>query len=382
MINMGLFDFFKKKKIEQFQELSFKEINNFIKDKEREFLKREEELINLINNKALILISELKDGITNLEKINLEEKKEQPKLKKLTLEGRDILIDRLNELIEELNKISHQRIHDFIRELNQSFDNFHNKSKIGFEKVKILIGKEIALIESSLKKFSNEFSQIILEDKNYLNSISIIGKIKNKLDEINKETLNIEGLEKEINNLKEEIKINKVRINKNKSKLQELKNSSEYKNEILKGKELENNKIKLKDNLSSLKNLINFKKLMRENHSIEKNMRIIKGYKEKFSLMFEEDKGEFLKNNIKDSNLENKIEDILLLEKIIKNFKIEKINFDLFEKEILNLEDDIEKLNKNIEKLNKNKDNLNDLLNSLKISLVELFKEIKIDLTI
>ncbi|MFA5485221.1 MAG: hypothetical protein WC260_03175 [Candidatus Pacearchaeota archaeon] len=382
MINMGLFDFFKKKKIEQFQELSFKEINNFIKDKEREFLKREEELINLINNKALILISELKDGITNLEKINLEEKKEQPKLKKLTLEGRDILIDRLNELIEELNKISHQRIHDFIRELNQSFDNFHNKSKIGFEKVKILIGKEIALIESSLKKFSNEFSQIILEDKNYLNSISIIGKIKNKLDEINKETLNIEGLEKEINNLKEEIKINKVRINKNKSKLQELKNSSEYKNEILKGKELENNKIKLKDNLSSLKNLINFKKLMRENHSIEKNMKVIKGYKEKFSLMFEEDKGEFLKNNIKDSNLENKIEDILLLEKIIKNFKIEKINFDLFEKEILNLEYDIERLNKNIEKLNKNKDNLNDLLNSLKISLVELFKEIKIDLTI
>lgn len=382
MINMGLFDFFKKKKIEQFQELSFKEINNFIKDKEKKFLKREEELINLINDKALILISELNDGIINLEKIDLEEKKEQPKLKKLTLEGKDILIDRLNELIEELNKISHQRIHDFIRELNQSFDNFHNKSKIGFEKVKILIGKEIALIESSLKKFSNEFSQIILEDKDYLNSISIIGKIKNKLDKINKETLNIEGLEKEINNLKEEIKINKVRINKNKSKLQELKNSSEYKNEILKGKELENNKIKLKDNLSSLKNLINFKKLMRENHSIEKNMKVIKGYKEKFSLMFEEDKGEFLKNNIKDSNLENKIEDILLLEKIIKNFKIEKINFDLFEKEILNLEDDIEKLNKNIEKLNKNKDNLNDLLNSLKISLVELFKEIKIDLII
>lgn len=382
MINMGLFDFFKKKKIEQFQELSFKEINNFINDKEREFLKREEELINLINVKALILISELKEGITNLEKIDLEEKKEQPKLKKLTLEGRDILIDRLNELIEELNKISHQRIHDFIRELNQSFDNFHNKSKIGFEKVKILIGKEIALIESSLKKFSNEFSQIILEDKNYLNSISIIGKIKNKLDEINKETLNIEGLEKEINNFKEEIKINKVRINKNKGKLQELKNSSEYKNEILKEKELENNKVKLKDNLNSLKNLINFKKLMRENHSIEKNMRIIKGYKEKFSLMFEEDKGEFLKNNIKDSNLENKIEDILLLEEIIKNFKIEKINFDLFEKEILNLEYDIERLNKNIEKLNKNKDNLNDLLNSLKISLVELFKKIKIDLII
>ncbi len=382
MINMGLFDFFKKKKIEQFQELSFKEIKNFIKDKEKKFLKREEELINLINDKALILISELNDGIINLEKIDLEEKKEQPKLKKLTLEGKDILIDRLNELIEELNKISHQRIHDFIRELNQSFDNFHNKSKIGFEKVKILIGKEIALIESSLKKFSNEFSQIILEDKDYLNSISIIGKIKNKLDKINKETLNIEGLEKEINNLKEEIKINKVRINKNKSKLQELKNSSEYKNEILKGKELENNKIKLKDNLSSLKNLINFKKLMRENHSIEKNMKVIKGYKEKFSLMFEEDKGEFLKNNIKDSNLENKIEDILLLEKIIKNFKIEKINFDLFEKEILDLEDDIEKLNKNIEKLNKNKDNLNDLLNSLKISLVELFKEIKIDLII
>ncbi len=80
--------------------------------------------------------------------------------------------------------------------------------------------------------------------------------------------------------------------------------------------------------------------------------------------------------------MENKIEDILLLEKIIKNFKIEKINFDLFEKEILNLEYDIERLNKNIEKLNKNKDNLNDLLNSLKISLVELFKEIKIDLTI
>lgn len=379
---MNLFSLFKKKKVEKFGELNFQEINNFIKDKEKEFFLEEEKLINLINDKMNFLISELKEGIINLEKINLEEKKEQFKLKKLTLEGIDILKKRLVELIDNLNKIEDKRLYDFIKKLNICFDDFYNKSKVGFEKSKILIGKEIALIEDSIKKFSNEYNKSLCENQNSLDLIKKIREIKDKLIEMDKIILNINKLEREITDLKEEIDKNQKKINKNKKRLLELKSSKEYKNQIFQEEKLNGYKIELNKNLILLKNLIDFKKLTEDNHSINKNMEIIKKYKDKFNFTFDEDNGEFFKRNINNLDLNKNIDKVLLLKEKINNFKIEKVNFDFFEKEITNLEFEIEKLNKNIEKLNKNKEDFNNNLNSLKLSLVKLFGEIKIKLII
>ena len=379
---MNLFSLFKKKKVEKFGELNFQEINNFIKDKEKEFSLEEEKLIKLINNKMNFLISELKEGIINLEKINLEEKKEQFKLKKLTLEGIDILKKRLVELIDNLNKIEDKRLYDFIKKLNICFDDFYNKSKVGFEKSKILIGKEIALIEDSIKKFSNEYNKSLCENQNSLDLIKKIREIKDKLIEMDKIILNINKLEREITNLKEEIDKNQKKINKNKKRLLELKSSKEYKNQIFQEEKLNGYKIELNKNLILLKNLIDFKKLTEDNHSINKNMEIIKKYKDKFNFTFDEDNGEFFKRNINNLDLNKNIDKVLLLKEKINNFKIEKVNFDFFEKEITNLEFEIEILNKNIERLNKNKEDFNNNLNSLKLSLVKLFGEIKIKLII
>ena len=83
---MGFLDFFKKlaeKKPEkqETEKVSFNEINNWIKSKDKEIKNKEKETLALINEKVLESIKEINEKLIILENVDLESKKSEERLK-------------------------------------------------------------------------------------------------------------------------------------------------------------------------------------------------------------------------------------------------------------------------------------------------------------
>ena len=378
---MGIWDIFKKKKEEppQLQKLSQEELQDWLKSKQKEVSKQEQQLFHEVKERINTLAQELTEEISALNQVDFEKKKEREKIKAIVQENFRNYIIKLERLINKIQEIENSS--NVINQINKIFYDFEKRSKPNYEKATYLIGKEMADTKESIKSFFRDIERIVKNNQKQIEESQIVKEIK---EEVEKYKQIQETNSKIIEEIEEQAqKINKIKgiLQKYKEDKEEIKNSQVYHEKERKIKQLEIKKQELETNKTKLKQLISFKSLTNIYHKNQKEMGILKEYRENFKQTFNKTRGEDLFNLLKDSSLyteemSNLIQKINNIKQELSNTKIEHTELNSLDNSIKNLEYEIEQITLNKENREKTqtkfKENKEDILESLKKKLRSL----------
>ena len=382
---MGFFDFFKKKKeqIIEIEKISQNEFQDWILNKKIKIEKQEQEFSILMKERISQFTSELEEKISVLHEVNIDEKKDVEKIKLIVKENLRNYIDYLEKLMIKLKEIDDEK--NIIEKINSIFTDFQKKSALSYEKATILVGKEMKDIKESIRKFFEDLEIIIKNNKDIIDESKMIRLIEienNKLNEFKKiksEIINnIEESNNKISNLEKNINIKEEEI-------ENIKKSDKFLEENKKKKDLEIKKQELEKDIENLSRIIDFKALTNFYHSFEKEMSIIKEYRENFKQTFHKTKGENIMLLLRESklhnvNILNKFQEIEEKRKEIDNIVIEETGIENLEGVIkekkLEIEDFNSKKFMKEKKLEKLEINLNDVIKSIKIELIKINVEL------
>jgi len=237
-----------------------------------------------------------------------------------------------------LRKVSKEETENIIEKINAIFSNFDKHSKMSFEKVTFLIGKEIDAVKESIGKFFRNLERILHENKEIIEKSKIISAVEIKISNL----MRIKLFEKQFNQNIKEIKENKENSKKQiqdlEKEIEKLKQSKEYSEKLKKEKELEIKKRDLQAQIYELKKIIDLRDLARKFHSNEKEMNIIRKYKENFKEFFEKDKGkgivELFDFNKRKQEISDRINQINKVSKEIEESVINGVEIDDFKQKI------------------------------------------------
>jgi len=375
---MGFLDFFKKnkKQIVEVEKVSQKEFPDWLINKKSKIEKEEQEFSVSIIKLISELISELKEEISVVNKINMDEIKAEDRIKLIVKENLRNYLNYLDKLILRLEELDNEK--NIIGKINFIFHDFQRKSSMSYEKATILIGKELAKVKESIKKFFKSIQGLLNVHQDIIDESKIIKLVESKTQEFNEFkkinlviTENIEKCNNKINNLKKIIKTND-------GETKTLKESERFIEEDKKKQELEKKKQDLDNYIGILGRMIDFKALSNFYHIFEKEMKTIKEYKENFKQTFHKTKGEDILILLKESNLHsvnilNKIQEIGDKKKEISNIVIGETGLE-------NLENIINKAKLEIQEFNSEKLVKEKKLKKLEISLSDIMKSIKSEL--
>jgi hypothetical protein len=348
---MGFFDLFKKKemeKVKKMENLEFTELDFWVENKTAELSKDKDFFTESIKTRMVQLDNEFDLGINGLEGIDWEKIKADERVKGIVMENLNIYISHLKQLkldLKEVNEIER-------KEIDKIFTGFDKKTVKSYQKSTFLIGKELAVISESAGNFFRDLDKLQEENKELLENFRIISEIKGRLEEFSKTDELIFRVKKEIGKINGRIEIAKLKIKENNKEIEKIMDSQEFK----KWKTNNEKYICIKDNkkkmLVELKSLIDLKLLAKIWHENEKEMIVVKKYRENFERAFEEDGGKILNKIV--GTLDN---EALIKEKIgcVLDLDLEIEESIVAESLTSGLEEDIKRIEVEIDELEVNK---------------------------
>jgi hypothetical protein len=280
---MGIFDFFKKKSVEEKIEIgSFEDAEKVFGEKVGALKKREEEVLFEIGEKFEDFYVSVEGKLGVLEGIDIEGKKEYKRAKILVRQGLDKYVGFVRGLLKDLRGLEGGDLGKFVREVGRVFVGFERTSSKVYERATYLIGDEMMAVRNEIRKFYNGLLGTFEEEKLLIGDLKRVGDIELKLGEI-------ERVEGKLKDFEEEIRVNDVGIGRAKGKFErlnrevgEIKDSSEYVLRLKMKEEIGVLEVGLNSEIVKLKNLVDFKKLIGIVHSSERDLRIVKGFRDSF----------------------------------------------------------------------------------------------------
>ena len=386
---MGIFDFLKKfskkePEIVVTEKIEFSNIKYFLENKKQQLKLQEEEFLNKFKEINNNLINSLQEKIKQLENLDLDQKKAEDRIKIIVKENFKSYLYYVELLIKDISNLEEINSSlDMISKINSTFLNFQKKAETSYQKATYLIG-ELGQIKEEISNYFKKTETLIKENDDIIKISKILKSIEKKLEEL----LKIDNTSKEIDKekSKNEEKINEVnnKIRNHEEEIIKIKNSNEHK-ELLKNEETLNKKdSELEIQIIKIKNLINLKTLSGICHKSEKDMIIIKNYRNNFINAFKEDSNNKLKEILESTNqienkkligeqlinIENLNEQIEMINNSINNHSLKEIQ--RINEQIRNTKSELDNLNRNIEKENKrlvksrkNKDSTLDLIKNI-----------------
>ncbi len=348
---MGIFDFFKKKETEsEMQSISFDDIKESLSKKRQEIEEKQREPKKQIEESLSELIKGLEEAMVILENIDLRDKKAMEREKLIVKQNLNNFVYYLEKLISDLKDLNSESFEALINNINSIFSEFEKKSIISFQKSTYLIGEELGRVRDNIAKFFRSFNSIIKENKILIDKMKIISSIKEKLEDI-KRVEKTEYENKEIIiDIENKIKSLEEKIKNQRKEISDIKRSQEYIEQIKAKQELEKTKTELIIEIQKLREMIDFKTLAKIYHSAEKQMAIIKEFRDNFKNSFEKYGPEKLlelteTREIDQKPIKEKIDAIDKIKQDIDNIKIEKDIIEELEKDINYIRGKIEELN-------------------------------------
>jgi len=340
---MGLFDFFKKileKKeapiIEQ-EKIAFSEIGNWIEKKRKEIEVREKEVLILVQEKIDIFIDELKEKIDIAEKVDIESKKVEDRIKFISDEGRKKYIESANDFIDNLGGLEKVEFEKFIEKINKIFLDFNKNSHMNYERATILIGKEMGNIKKSLKIFSGDLIKVFNENKDIVDSLKKFSLVELELQKITKTDETLGKINESIISLDKKVVEKKEENKKILGEIAKIKRSEDYVKDLERQEKIKSFEEELNKNILGLKQFIDFKALANFFHIFEAQMKIVKIHRDDFQTGFRKDDGESIVKLLDESKLNNetisakvkqirdKIEEIVKEKQETKKYGIEEL---------------------------------------------------------
>ena len=389
---MGFWDFFRKRnkgkeEIEN-EKISVRELEPWLFNKKTEIKKQEKIFLKLIQERISQLTQEFEEEISVLKKIDVDKKKAEEKIKLIVKENLNNYIYCLEKLITRLKDTSEEKdntIGNVIEKINSIFSDLEKRSRMSYEKATFLIGKEMEKTKESIRLFFKDLEKFLKENQDLTDKSKTISLIEGEIGkffrvkkirlEIEKTIFDYDG---KINNLKKEIEIKE-------EKIEEIKKSEKFIEQEKKKKELKKKKEEIEEKIYNLREIINFKSLTNFFHIFEKEMSMIKAYKENFKQAFQKTNGEEIisllqEAKLQDTEITKKIEEIIEKEKEIKNTMISKTGIEDLEIEIEKTRAQLDVLNskKTAErkKYEKQKRNLNEIISAVKEELIKINVEV------
>jgi len=333
-------DFFRKKKKlqEDTKKISVSELKPVITTELEVLDKKIQTIREKVRQSVLDLISELREEIAILQQINLEDKKEQERIKIIVQENLKTYCSYLNKLTEDLEKLLVDK--DYFANIFSLLDSFKIKSNLSFSKSTILIGKELNQVKDSFKEFTKEFQEILNANKDLIEREKFLYELNGLLLEFEQtkdilSNLAISQLEKDL----EEINSKKSEIEKN---LMDLTNNSVYQATIAAKEQNKQERINLSKENLSVKQEIDLKLLSKHFHGDIKKSNLIKGYIENFSKALSEDENLEIISLIQEAKINFPDERLKILQ--YKNRNLYDWQETEIEKQFLNLEEEKRRL--------------------------------------
>ncbi len=390
---MGIFELFKKlfrqDKAEEIviEKLAFSEIKGWIENRIKENEVKEKEILVIIREKIRKFGKEIREKIVILESVNIEAKKEKEEIKGIVNNSRKDYVKSVENFLENLYNLEMDEFEDSMKKINKIFLDFNKSSYKNYERATILVGKEMANVKEGLKVFSKELIKTFDESKGVVDSFKGTSLVKSKLDAIQVIDRTLGKISETIPALIEDIKGKEEENKKLLEEIEKIKRGSNYLERLRTQKKIESLKEELKSDIFKLEQLLDFKALANFHHIFEKEMSVIKEYKENFKQAFQKDNGENILSLLnvaklnseiiqeKINSIRTKIEETSTYEREIKEDETQELHsqIKIVVVEIDNLKIEKVKEEKRDEKIGANKE---ELIDSLKQELGKVNVEV------
>lgn len=373
---MGFFDIFRKKKVSvEVKEISLERFSEEVGVLLRECDKTEEEILDLAFGQRKFFVDNLfveKMGI--LRGANLEKRKEDLKLKKRVLDGKDSYIKFCENLTRRIIELKGESFEEYFRLLSRLIANFEKESAKSFSIANILIGEEIAEVRKVIRDFFKFNEEIFSDNKAVFSRKRYLKSLLEKYSSFRSSYNLREEMDGEVKVLDELIEEKRVSLNEAEKKLLDFRNSKRFKELLNEEKERKKERGELFNQMESLKGQIDFKNLLNIHHKNDRVKDLIRDYKDNFSAALIGDKqNDFLK--IVGESLS---EELAKVKRIFVNLDKEFLS-DVKE-EWSRLEGDVEKILSEISVLTTRKEESEKRAEKLKVKEDKKFDELKTSL--
>lgn len=384
---MGLFSFLRKtnkdaRETEHVKDqITFSGIEDFINAKSYEIKIKEDSEIFLIREKIKLFVNELNEKIIFVKNFDVEAKKADDRIKYATNEGRKKYIEFLEKFIGALENAEKDTLEKNIEEINNAFLHFNENSRTSYERATLLIGKEMASIKDTIKKFSRELVEIFEENKNIVSTSRKISFIRERVHQIEEMNKTFAEINSEIDSFPNEIHNKEEDSRKLSEKIKNITRSREYIENIERERilhELENEPEK---EIQELRQLIDFKALASFFHIFEDKMKLVKDYRDNFAEEFRRDKGIGLLNLLNESKLNNESIYSKMNQVIALEGKIKRLKGEIKPDETKALSSELERISAEIKNLINEKDWAEKRRENLKTDYNEIVKSIEDELS-
>ncbi len=384
---MGFWDFIlggnKAKEEVKAERISIEELAPWLLSKKKQIEKQEENYLKLIRERIYQLTQELEQELAVLKRINIDERKAEEKIKLVVKENLRNYAGYVEKLAERLEEISREE--GVIEKINSVFSDFKKRSSVSFEKATFLIGKEIENVKESIKNFFKDLEAVIEDNKEWIEESKIVCSAEKRVEKLNEAEKIKSGIKKSINDYNARINSLKDKIRAKEGEIENIRKSKMFAEESAKKEEIEKKKEDLEREIYRLKEIIDFKSLANFFHIFEKEMSIIRAYKENFKDSFQKDNGEAILSLLKEAKLENisilkKIEDIREKKKEIEDITLNKTGLEDLEAEKRKTESEIlELISEKSEKEKKYQNldrNIKEITDLIKEGLIKINAEL------
>ncbi|MFW5852748.1 MAG: hypothetical protein ACOCUR_01850 [Nanoarchaeota archaeon] len=386
---MALFDFLKKKK--KISETPSPVKAADIKQEYKNLKKKVYSEHDKVRESLLNLSEDFKERVARhteiLEKVDLSDKKEEDKVKRVVKGSVNGFIDHLNRLIMKINQIfddvdEKKTAAQLQHATNKALADFETKSYASYEKATYLVGDEMADVLKTINSFSREMKQVMDTNKQSIERLAEITSIEQMKKNVKYAKKEVENIDENISNAEKRMKELHEEIQRLKSRKEEIQDSDKYKQMTEKKNELSKTEKEISSMIDSLSKEVDLKELAKRWHSSNKKMNIIKRYRSNFKEEFRTDLGEEL-ISLHDENIEkNIIDEIKKVQSLDKKKKeltesidvqdpIEEINSD-----IAKYEESIKSIKELNSKLKETKSEKEKIVNSMKEEIIKRVKSI------
>ncbi len=372
---MGILSIFRKKKKQpEIEKVNLNELKSWLHTNKESLEEQEQTYIKAILERVSTFTNQFKEKIKILSEMDLKDRKAEGKIKLVVKENLANYLHHANRLVDKLCQMDSKSQKEIIETINSTFLEFEKRSSLNFEKATLLIGKEIGDIKEIVRIFFKDMKIILRENEDFINKLGKISSIESKIsDFVEAEKIKAE-IEKTTKNYKKCIGGLNNQINRIKSEIEKIKKSEKFLCEEEKKINIVRKKQEQDKKFYELKKAVDFKSLTNCYHSFEKEMNIIKEYKEDFRQAFQKNKCENILKLIDKAKqdpceIQNKIQDI-----IKKEIEIDDII--VGETGVEQKESEIKRIKSEIESFNLKRDNGEKRYKKLKINeIVALIKE-------
>ena len=306
---MGILDFFRGKKSAEreveIESVAFDGVKSWVADKETGLRKDERETLVKIEGMLKEFYVSAGEKLGILEGVDIESKKEHGRAKILVRQGLDKYINSVRVLLKEVGALEKKDLGKFAQEIGKVFVFFEKTSAAFYERATYLVGDEMMAVRNEIRKFYNGLVKMFEGNKMLIESFGRFEKINLKFGEIEKVEYNFKEVGKEIVANEEGVEEGREKVKGLEGEIDKIKDSSEYILNLKMLKAIKGLEVELDDEIGKLKNLIDFKKLASVVHSNERELGVVKNYREHFADEFSRDGGKRIIDLLKSSNMES-----------------------------------------------------------------------------